>query len=82
MPDVTLWGSLRDLTEDGRNTVTVEGETIYEILQNLGRDHPKLKPLIDKGVTVSLDGTVYRQDWFRPVKPDSEVFILPRMAGG
>ncbi len=81
MVQVVLWGSLRELT-DGEETVEVEGGNIYQVLQNLGRAYPALKPTLDKGVTVSIDGTIYRQDLFREVAPDSEVFILPRMAGG
>jgi molybdopterin converting factor small subunit len=81
MVQVTLWGSLRDYAE-GQNEVEVEGETIYQILQNLGRQWPSLKPILDKGVTVSLDGEIYRQNLMKTVKPTSEVFILPKMAGG
>ena len=33
-------------------------------------------------MAVSIDGRIYRNAWFEPVPPDSEVFILPRMSGG
>ncbi|MBP5856855.1 MoaD/ThiS family protein [Marivibrio halodurans] len=81
MVQVTLWGSLRDYT-DGRNEVEVAGDNIYQILQNLGQAEPRLKPILEKGVTVSLDGQIYRQNLMQTVRPDSEVFILPKMAGG
>jgi molybdopterin converting factor small subunit len=81
MVQVTLWGSLRDYT-DGRNELEVEGSNIYQVLQNLGEAEPNLKPILQKGVTVSLDGQIYRQNLMQEVKPDSEVFILPKMAGG
>ena len=35
-----------------------------------------------RGVAVAIDGQIYRDDWFRPIPPGSEVVILPRMAGG
>ena len=38
--------------------------------------------MLDRGVAVSIDGQIYRDDWFRPIPPGSEVFLLPRMAGG
>ena len=52
------------------------------MLAALGAEAPKLKPILDKGVTVSIDGTLYRLDRFKTIAPDSEVFILPKMAGG
>jgi hypothetical protein len=51
-------------------------------LTRLGELCPELKPRLDKGVAVSIDGRIYRNAWFEPVPPDSEVFILPRMSGG
>jgi len=43
---------------------------------------PALKPLIERGVAVAIDGQIYRDDWLRPIPPGSEVVLLPRMAGG
>ena len=41
-----------------------------------------LKPILDRGVAVAIDGEIYRDAWFQPIPPDSEVFILPPIAGG
>ena len=81
MVQVTLWGSLRDYA-DGAETLEADGENIYQVLQDLGRKHPDLQPILKKGVTVSLDGQIYRQNLMQEVKPESEVFLLPKMAGG
>jgi molybdopterin converting factor small subunit len=78
---VTLSGSLK-AAAGGRIEIEVEAANIRELLTRLGQDHPKLKPILDRGVSVSIDGQIYRDDWFRPIPPGSEVFILPRMAGG
>jgi hypothetical protein len=43
---------------------------------------PELRPLLARGVAVAIDGQIYREAWFQPVRPDSEVYILPKMAGG
>ncbi len=81
MVQVTLSGSLK-AAAGGRTELEVEAATIRDLLTRLGEDHPKLKPVLDRGVSVSIDGQIYRDDWFRPIPPGSEVFILPRMAGG
>jgi molybdopterin synthase sulfur carrier subunit len=81
MVQVTLTGPLK-AAAGGRAEIEVEAATIHQLLSRLGHDHPKLKPMLDRGVAVAIDGEIYRDDWFRPIPPGSEVFILPRMAGG
>ena len=81
MVQVRLSGPLK-AAAGGQTTFEVEAANIHQLLSRLGQDHPKLKPLIDRGVAVSIDGQIYRDDWFRAIPPGSEVFILPRMAGG
>ena len=66
----------------GKTVFEVEAANMQEVLARLGSDHPKLKPLLDRGVSVSINDVIYRDDWFRPIPEGSEVFLLPRMAGG
>jgi molybdopterin converting factor small subunit len=81
MVQVKLSGSLK-AAAGGQTQFEVEAANIHQLLSRLGQEHPKLKPALDRGVAVSIDGQIYRDDWFRPIPPGSEVFILPRMAGG
>jgi molybdopterin converting factor small subunit len=81
MVQVKLSGPLK-AAAGGRAEVEIEATTIHQLLLRLGEAHPKLKPALDRGVAVSIDGQIYRDDWFRPIPQGSEVFILPRMAGG
>jgi sulfur-carrier protein len=81
MVQVRLSGPLK-AAAGGQAMFEVEAANIHQLLSRLGQDHPRLKPLIDRGVAVSIDGQIYRDDWFRAIPPGSEVFILPRMAGG
>ncbi|NNG04679.1 MAG: MoaD/ThiS family protein [Inquilinus sp.] len=81
MVRVTLAGPLQ-AAAGGQSEFELEAATIRELLTRLGKDHPKLKPILDEGVTVAIDGELYRRAWFQPIPPDSEVYILPRMAGG
>jgi sulfur carrier protein ThiS len=43
---------------------------------------PEIGPLLARGVAVAVDGEIYRDAWFHPVRSDSEIYILPKMAGG
>jgi hypothetical protein len=81
MVDVVLWGSLKSVA-GGKARIEVEAANIRQLLTRLGEAHPALKPHLDRGVSVSIDGRIYRDAWFQPIPPGSEVYILPRLAGG
>jgi molybdopterin synthase sulfur carrier subunit len=81
MVRVMLGGALKDAA-GGRSAFDLEAEDIKGLLSRLAEACPELKPRLEQGVAVAIDGRIYRDAWFEPVPPDSEVYILPRMAGG
>ena len=81
MGRVAIWGSLRAAT-GGRAEVEVEAGNLRELLDRLAEAYPGIQPQIDRGVSVVIDGLVYNDSWFTPVRPDSEVVLLPRIVGG
>jgi len=81
MVRVRLGGTLSSMA-GGKTEFEVEASNIREMLDRLGEAYPQLKPMLAKGVAVSIDGEIYRSSWFQPVKPESEVYLLPPMAGG
>ena len=81
MVKVQIWGSLRSMTDDCE-FVEVEASTFKGVLDALVRVHPALQEQIDAGVSMGIDGVIVRESWFYPVKPDSEVVLMPLMQGG
>lgn len=81
MVKVVLWGSLRPHA-GGQSAVDIPAATIRELLTSLGERYPGLRPQLQRGIAVAVDGVVYRDDWQRPIKPESEVILLPRLQGG
>jgi len=81
MVAVVIWGSLRQFT-DGQAEVEVEARTFKELLDRLKERYPGLRPQIERGVSLALDGRIYREAWFTEIGPDSEVVLMPYMAGG
>jgi molybdopterin converting factor small subunit len=81
MARVVLWGSLKPHT-GGKLEIDIEARNVGELLARLGETYPGLQSQIKRGVSVSIDGLIYREGWLEPLKPDSEVFLLPRMTGG
>lgn len=81
MAKIVLWGSLKQHT-GGKLELDIEAKNVGEMLTRLGEAYPGLDPQIKRGVSVSIDGLIYREGWLEPLKSDSEVFLLPRMTGG
>jgi len=81
MVRVVLTGNLRQFA-DGDTEVEVEGDTIRQLLRALGARYPDLKPHLEEGIAVAIDGQIYQDAWLEPVPPDSEVHLLPQIAGG
>jgi len=81
MVRVKLWGSLRALA-DGEEWVEVEASNFKELLDQLAIKHPALKPQIKRGVSLALDGVIYRDAWFTKIGPENEIILMPYMVGG
>ena len=81
MVEVHLWSGLRAQAE-GHQTVEVEAGNVGELLRALVAVHPGLKPSIDAGVSVAIDGRIIANSLTEPVPPDSEVFLLQKIRGG
>ena len=81
MVQVSFGGPLKGAA-GAQSEFEVEAATIRELLTRLGEQHPHLKPILDRGVAVAIDGEIYRDAWFQPIPPEAEVFILPPIAGG
>lgn len=66
----------------GRTEFTVEAANIRDMLAGLVAQHPELKPMLDRGVSVAVNGTIYRGAFLAPIPEGAEVFILPQLVGG
>ena len=60
----------------------VEATTIREMLARLGEAHPELRPVLERGVAVAVNGTIYRGAFLAEIPDGSEVYLLPPTAGG
>lgn len=77
---VHLWSGLRRLT-DGAETVEVEASTVGEALDALATAHPGVKPVLDAGVSVVIDGEMTTSR-HQQVTPDNEIYLMQRLKGG
>ena len=81
MLKVVLTGNLRQVV-GGESEIEVEAETIRQLFRALGERYPTLKPHLDSGPAVAINGEIYQDAWLEPIPPDAEVHIMPQIAGG
>lgn len=77
---VHLWSGLRRLT-DGAETVEVEASAVGEMLDALCAAHPGVKPVVDAGVSVVIDGEMSTSR-HQPIRPENEIYLMQRLKGG
>jgi molybdopterin synthase sulfur carrier subunit len=70
------------LADGPGSTVEVQAETIAEMMASLTDRYPSFQQLLDRGVAVSIDGQIFRDDWTQPIPSGAEVFLIPRIEGG
>ncbi len=78
---IHLWGALRPFV-DGAETVCVSASTIRELFRVLTETYPGMEPHIRRGVAVSIDGRIWRDQWDTGLPEDAEIYVLPRIPGG
>ena len=78
---VHLWGALRPLV-GGKETVTSSARTIRELFRLLSESYPGVEAHIKRGVAVSIDGKIYRDQWDTELPPGAEIYLMPRIPGG
>ena len=81
MAHVTLIGNLRQYT-GGVIELDVEAATVRQLFARLGERYPALAPHLEQGLAVAIDGQIYQDALLQPIAPDSDVHVLPQIAGG
>jgi sulfur-carrier protein len=81
MAHVTLIGNLKNFT-GGITAMEIDAGNVRQMMRLLGERFPELAPHLAEGLAVAIDGQIYQDALLEPIKPDSDVHILPQLAGG
>ena len=81
MAHVVLTGNLCQFT-GGETEFDLEAGTVRALFQALSERFPPLKPHLEDGIAVAIDGQIYQDAWLQEIPPGSEVHLLPQIAGG
>ncbi len=81
MARVVFTGSLKRLT-GGDGELEIDAANIRQLMRGVAEHYPALKPHLETGMAVAIDGQIYQDAWLQPIAPDAEVHLLPKIAGG
>ena len=81
MARVVLNGNLKQLS-GGQSEFELDVSDVRQLFAELGARYPALAPHLEEGIAVAIDGEIYQDAWFAAIGPDSEVHVIPKIAGG
>ncbi|HTY80639.1 MAG TPA: MoaD/ThiS family protein [Candidatus Bathyarchaeia archaeon] len=81
MARVVLVGNLAQLT-GGVTEFELSVTSVKQLFEQLTELYPAIGRHLDDGIAVAIDGQIYQDSLLEPIRPDSEVFLLPQIAGG
>jgi len=81
MAHVFLTGNLKQIA-GGASDFEIDARDVRGVLRALVKLHPALEPHLEDSIAVAIDGEIFQDAWFAEVRPESEVHIMPRIAGG
>ncbi|HZT76655.1 MAG TPA: MoaD/ThiS family protein [Vicinamibacterales bacterium] len=65
----------------GVESVAIDAPRIADMLAELRRRFPQLADQLDD-IAVAVDGDIYADPGYQPLRADSDVHLVPRIAGG
>lgn len=81
MAKVSLSSHLKPYT-GGETEFRFDVCNVRQLFQVLGEKFPELQPHLETAVAVAIDGEIYQDALLQPIKPDSEVVLITKIAGG
>lgn len=60
----------------------VEADTVRRLVKALEARFPGLGDYVDRRMAIAIDGEIHQDAWTSPLRPDSEVYFIPKIGGG
>ena len=82
MPHVVIAGIAARRFTGGQSEFDIEANTVRRMITELDRRFPGLGHQIDEGMAVAIDGEIFQDAYLAPLKPESEIYLIPKIGGG
>jgi sulfur-carrier protein len=82
MPHVVISGQAARRFTGGASEFDVEATNFRRLVLELERRYPGLGHQVEEGMAVAIDGEIFQDAYLAPFKPDSEIYLIPKIGGG
>ena len=82
MPTVFISGSSCRQFTGGRTEFKVQATSFRRLVTELDQMCPGLGHQVEEGMAVAIDGEIFQDAYSVELRPDSEIFLIPKIAGG
>jgi molybdopterin converting factor small subunit len=60
----------------------VEADTVRRLISELEARFPGLGDYVERRMSIAIDGEIHQDAWFSPIRPNSEIYLIPKIGGG
>jgi len=82
MPKVIFSGSAAGAFTGGRTEIDVAAATFRQLVRELDQRFPGLGKQVEDGMAIAIDGVIYQDAYAAPLAEGSEIYLIPKIAGG
>jgi molybdopterin synthase sulfur carrier subunit len=66
----------------GISEFDVEADTVRRLIVALEARFPGLGEFVQRRMAIAIDGEIHQDASTEPLKPDSEIYLIPKIGGG
>ncbi len=82
MPHVVISGQAARRFTGGVTELEVKADTFRRMVLELEGRYPGLGRQIEESMAVAIDGEIFQDAYLAPLRPDSEIYLIPKIGGG
>jgi sulfur-carrier protein len=82
MPRINIAGNAVKKFTHGESALDVEANTFGRLILELDRRFPGLGRQVEESMAIAIDGEIYQDAYHAPLKAESEIWLIPKIAGG
>ncbi|MBI1778005.1 MAG: MoaD/ThiS family protein [Proteobacteria bacterium] len=82
MPRVHISSSACRQFIGNQTELEVEATNFRRLVLELDQRFPGLGRQVEEGMAIAIDGEIYQDAYAAPLKADSEIYLIPKIAGG
>jgi sulfur-carrier protein len=82
MPKVFFSGSACQRFTGGQTELEVDATTFRRLVLELDQRFPGLGKQVEDSMAIAIDGEIYQDAYSAILKPESEIYLIPKIAGG